>query len=82
MQTVLEFIKKYYVEDENVLKIAYSTDIDEEIEKLERKLDALIDMRAEGEITREEYNKKRAEYEGQIRAQNEKKNAQKDVPSQ
>lgn len=81
MQTVLEYIKKYYVEDEIVPNIVYNKYIDAEIEKLEGKLDGLIDMRAEGEITRDEYNRKRAEYEGQIKEQNEKKNAQNDVPT-
>ena len=42
-------------------------DYEAEIGKLKRKLDALIDMRTDGEITKEEYNKKRAEYEARIK---------------
>ena len=79
MQTALEFIKKHYTEYEDIPKQTYDVNIDGEIRKLEMKLDVLIDMRTEGEITREEYNKKRAEYEGQIKVKNEQKNALCDV---
>lgn len=65
MQYALEYIKKYYTQ--SVPEAVPTFDYESEIAKLERKLDALIDMRTEEEITKEEYNKKRAEYEAQIK---------------
>lgn len=55
-----------------VLTFTFSSDImniseRSEFKIKELKLDALIDMRTDGEITKEEYNKKRAEYEAQIK---------------
>ena len=65
MQDALEYIKKYYTQ--SAPEAVPTFDYESEIAKLERKLDALIDMRTDGEITKEEYNKKRAEYEVQIK---------------
>ena len=65
MQDALEYIKKYYTQ--SAPEAVPTFDYEAEITKLERKLDALIDMRTDGEITKEEYNKKRAEYEAQIK---------------
>ncbi len=65
MQDALEYIKKYYTQ--SAPEAVPTFDYESEIGKLERKLDALIDMRTDGEITKEEYNKKRAEYEAQIK---------------
>lgn len=65
MQTALEYIKKYYMQ--SAPEAVPTFDYEAEIAKLERKLDALIDMRTDGEITKEEYNKKRADYEAQIK---------------
>lgn len=65
MQDTLEYIKKYYTQ--SAPEAVPTFDYEAEIAKLERKLDALIDMRTDGEITKEEYNKKRAEYEVQIK---------------
>lgn len=65
MQDALEYIKKYYTQ--SAPEAVPTFDYEAEIAKLERKLDALIDMRTDGEITKEEYNKKRAEYEAQIK---------------
>lgn len=65
MQDALEYIKKYYTQ--SAPEAVPTFDYEAEIAKLERKLDALIDMRTDGEITKGEYNKKRAEYEAQIK---------------
>lgn len=43
-----------------------------EIEKLEKRLDNLIEMRADGEISRETFNKKKTEIEEQISAAQDK----------
>lgn len=65
MSQALKIIGECYREETTLSQLEISA-IKDKIEKLERRKRGLLDMRADGEITKEEYAVKRNEYETQI----------------
>ncbi|MBT9775915.1 resolvase [Clostridium sp. MCC353] len=65
MSQALKIIEECYREETTLSQLEISA-IKDKIEKLERRKRGLLDMRADGEITKEEYAVKRNEYETQI----------------
>lgn len=66
---VLELVKKYYRPDKPESEIQKSDeDILANIKKLEKKLERVIDMRADGEITKEDFTKRHSAIQADIAA--------------
>ena len=61
----LKMIEECYREETAMSRMEISG-IKDQIDKLERRKQGLLDMRADGEITKEEYTAKRNEYDNQI----------------
>lgn len=61
---VIEAIEQYYVDKEDS-KLSKTTraELEQDIDKFERKIDTLIEMRSDGEITKEQFLAKKAEVE-------------------
>ncbi len=64
---IINSIEESYIDKENEKKSPKDMNhIRQEIEKLERKIDNLIDMRSDGEITKEQFSEKKREAELKI----------------
>lgn len=62
----LNAYKKHMHDGENGIDLELINSLEKELAKLEKKLDNLIDMRAEGELSKEKYLQKKSEYEERI----------------
>lgn len=80
-ETVIEaykMISDCYIQDD-LPKKKDATVINYKMKKLEKKIDGLIDMRAEGEITKEEYNRKRNQLETELQSLRNEMNSFNDI---
>lgn len=75
IETALEYIQKYFVADKPVIKTDDAAAIDMKIEALQQKINKLILMRTEGEITKEELANLRSQLDDEIAELTEQKNA-------
>ena len=74
IETVLEYIQKYFVADKPVIKTDDAAAIDMKIEALQQKINKLILMRTEGEITKDELANLRSQLDYKIVQLIEQKN--------
>ncbi len=79
IDTALGYIQKYYVADKPVEKADNSVAIDKQIAALQDKINKLILMRTEGEITKDELANLRSQLDEEITQLTEKKNSIPDV---
>ena len=75
IDTALEYIQKYYVAEKPVEKIDNSAMIDKKIVALKEKINKLILMRTEGEITKDELANLRSQLDAEIAQLTEQKNS-------
>ena len=75
IETALGYIQKYFVADKPVAKTDDKAAIDMKIEALQQKINQLIMMRTEGEITKDELANLRSQLDNEIAELTKQKNA-------
>ena len=66
LQIAIELIKTYYKDEAIEGKQGNRKAVQAQIDRLHKRINGLVEMRADGDISKEEYNKKRAEVETEI----------------
>lgn len=82
LMVLLEYVKAYYKSEADKASAQNQEFIDAQIAKLEKKMENLLDIYAEAEISKEEYRRMRGTYENELTTLREQKEtflAQKDV---
>ena len=67
LRIAIELLKKHYKEDGGTAVQPNRKSIQTQIDRLKKRIDGLVEMRADGDITKEEYAQKRADAESEIR---------------
>lgn len=66
LQIAIELIKKYYKDEAAEGKQGNRKAAQAQIDRLYKRISGLVEMRADGDLSKEEYNKKRSETEAEI----------------
>jgi hypothetical protein len=66
LNLAIAWLQQYYVEESKTGNQTSRKTIQAQIDRLKRRIDGYIDMKADGEMTKEEYNQKRSEAEAEI----------------
>ena len=66
LNLAIAWLQQYYVEESKTGNQTSRKTIQAQIDRLKRRIDGYIDMKADGEMTKEEYTQKRSEAEAEI----------------